>query len=226
MRGSSASKWYLGAALASVLVLVAGWFLLVGPQRGTAEELNAEADAKIAANAATQQQIEDLKAQYKDLPALEQQLAAVRARIPNTPNMPSVIRNLSKNAASAGVKLAAFTPDEPQPLTQLAGEAEDYGLQDPGQVNAYGVTLNVTGRFANVRLFLSSLEQMQRSFLVTGVSIVRDDSGEATAGQLVAVVTGRVFTANPGFPEKKAPAAAPGAEGTETTTESTNASAS
>jgi len=173
----------------------------------------------------TAQQIEDLKAQYKDLPALEQQLAAVRARIPNTPNMPSVIRNLSKNASSSGVKLAAFTPTEPQPLTQLLGEAETYELQDPGQVNAYAVTLNVTGRFANVSLFLSSLEQMQRSFLVTGVSIVRDDSGDATEGQLVAVINGRVFTANPGFPEKKAVAPAPGAEG-ETTTESTTASAS
>jgi len=225
MRGNTASKWFIGAALASVLVLVAGWFLLVSPQRTAADELNAEADAKNSANAVTAQQIEDLKAQYKSLPALEQQLAAVRARIPNTPNMPSVIRNLSKNASSAGVKLAAFTPTEPQPLTQLIGEAETYELQDPGQVNAYAVTLNVTGRFANVRLFLSSLEQMQRSFLVTGVSIVRDDSGDATEGQLVAVINGRVFTANPGFPEKKAVAPAPGAEG-ETTTESTTASAS
>lgn len=223
MRSSSASKWFIGAALASVLVLVAGWFLLVSPQRTTAEELNAEADAKIAANAVTAQQIEELKAEYKNLPALEQQLAAVRARIPNTPNMPSVIRNLSKNASTAGVKLAAFTPTEPQPLTQLIGEAETYELQDPGQVNAYAVTLNVTGRFANVRLFLSSLENMQRSFLVTGVNITRADDAEAAPGTLVAVVTGRVFTANPGFPEKKVEAAP---AGTDTTTTSTTTSAS
>ena len=218
MRVSGASKWYLGAALASLMVLMAGWFLLVSPQRATAEEISVSADERAAANVVTQRQIDSLKVQYKNLPELEQQLAAIRARIPGAPNMPSVVRSVSAKSVTSGVKLVSLVPSTPQPLD--TGTGTDAGdLTAPGQVNQYPVSIVVEGRFANVRLFLLSLEGLQRSFLVTGIDVARADDSAKPAGTLTATVTGRVFTANPGAPVV-AKAQAPAGETTESDTAS------
>jgi Tfp pilus assembly protein PilO len=218
-----AKKWYAGAALASVLVLVAGWMLLVSPQRSTADDLTAQAETQVQANVASQQKIDALKAQYTNLPSLQKELALVTTHLPQSANMPSLIRSLSQAAARSGVKLQAVTPTNPTPLTTSATATATGSLSAPGQVNAIGVTLQISGPFANTRLFLSSLEAMPRSFLVTGLAITRDQksAGTVTAGaapgSLTSTITGRVFMANPGLP---AAAAA-----TTTSTTTTNAAA-
>ena len=89
MQLTSASKWYLGSALAALLVLMAGWFLLVSPQKATAAELAVSADSKASANHGLEQQIASLKLQYKDLPVLQQQAAAIRAKLPQTDQLPA-----------------------------------------------------------------------------------------------------------------------------------------
>lgn len=202
MRTDGAIKWYGASALAALLVLVAGWSLLVSPQRANAEEVNASAESKVAANVATERQIASLKVQYKDLPVLEQQLAAVRGRIPQAPNLPGLLRSLTTTAKTAGVVLTSVTPSVPAPLGGGSGSrAEDSGLGGPGQVNQVPMSLAVEGKFANLRLFLSGLEAMPRSFLVSSLDVKRDEEkAKAGIAWLKVTITGAVFTANPGLP--------------------------
>ena len=219
MQLDSAKKWYLGAALASVLVLVAGWFLLVSPQQSNAAAIGVQADSQEAANQASQAKIDALKAQYTNLPALQNELALVTTHMPQSANMPSLIRTLSQAATKAGVALKSMTPTNPSPLAGTSGQPG--GLSAPGQVNVIGVTLQISGPFANTRLFLSNLEAMPRAFLVTGLAISRDSGSGTTAapGSLASTITGRVFMANPGLPAAAAAsttstnAAAPAANG-------------
>ncbi|MDA8437223.1 MAG: type 4a pilus biogenesis protein PilO [Actinomycetales bacterium] len=222
MRLDGAKKWYAGAALASVLVLVAGWLLLLSPQRATADDLAAQADSQVVANQASQAKIDALKAQYTNLPSLQKELALVTTHLPQAANMPSLIRTLSQAAARSGVTLKALTPTNPTPLTTSATGVQSGSLSAPGQVNAIGVTLQISGPFANTRLFLSSLEAMPRAFLVTGLAITRDQNtgtvtSKAAPGSLSSTITGRVFMANPGLPAA--------AVATTTSTTTTNAAA-
>ena len=60
MRIDTTTKWYGGAALAAVLVLVAGYFLLVAPARSNADEITAAAQAQEDANKALQLRIDGL----------------------------------------------------------------------------------------------------------------------------------------------------------------------
>jgi len=215
MQLDGAKKWYGAAVLASVLVLVAGWMLLVSPQRSNAADIAVQADDQVAANQATQSTIDALKAQYTNLPTLQNQLALVTTRLPQTASMPSLIRALSQAATSSGVVLSTVTPTNPTPLGSASAAAVSGGLSAPGQVNAIGVTMQISGRFANTRLFLSSLEAMPRAFLVTGLSISRDQSAgsgtaSAPAGSLTSTITGRVFMANPGLPATAAAATTTG----------------
>jgi len=213
-----AARWYIAAGLSAVLVLVAGWFLLVSPQRATAEEIRLSVDAQEQANRATEAQIETLKAQFKDLPELQKQTAAIRSKMPTTPGMASLLRQLSTLAKTSGVKLVAVTPAQPTPL--VAGAAgSSAALNAPGAVNQIPVSVAVTGRFANVRLFLSGVEKMQRAMLVTGLTIARDESADDSApgNQLKVDLTSRVFIANKGTP---APAKAASSTADEASTSS------
>ncbi len=199
----SSQKWYLGAVVAATLVMFAGWFLLVSPQKSTASEIAASAEARQTVNQSTEREIASLKAQFKDLPVLQKQAAEIRSRMPQTPNLPSLLRTLSANAKAAGVVLVTWSPQEPVALTGSAGQRAAAGtsiLATPGQVNQIPVTLNVEGRFANLRLFLNSIEQMKRSMLVTGLDVKRADEAGSAANTLSVTINGRVFIANPGMP--------------------------
>ena len=201
-----AARWYLAAGLSAVLVLVAGWFLLVAPQRATAEETQLQAESKEATNLATEQQIASLKAQYKDLPDIEKQTAAIRTKLPQSPAMPSLIRQLSSLAKSSGVTLVSVAPQTPVPLTDVGGAQAT--LATPGQVNQIPLSIQVVGRFANVRLFLSGVERLDRAVLLTGVTIKRSETAEdsASTGALEVDLSGRTFMANKGVAPKPAAA--------------------
>jgi Tfp pilus assembly protein PilO len=200
MTMGTSQKWYLGAGVLAVLILAAGWFLLVAPQNATAEEVTLSAESQQAANLATEQQIATLKAEFKDLPVLQKEAAEIRARMPQTPELPALLRTISTNAKDAGVTLVSVSPQTPTPLSGGGGGAAT--LATPGQVNQIPIVVEVTGPFANMRLFLNSMEQMKRSVLVTGLDIKRaeTESSNAATNLLSATVAGRVFMANPGTP--------------------------
>lgn len=204
MQLDAAKKWYAAAALASVVVLVAGWLLLVSPQRATADDIAAQADSQLASNQVSQAKIDALKLQYQNLPSLQAELAVVGSHIPQAANLPSLLRTLSQAAVTAGVTLSTVTPSNPVPLTGTSSGGPG-GLAAPGGVNVIPVVLQITGPFANTRLFLASLEGMPRSFLVTGLTVARGTAGASATGtpapgSLSSTITGRVFAANPGLP--------------------------
>jgi Tfp pilus assembly protein PilO len=197
------TKWYAGAAAASVAVLGAGWFLLVSPQQTTAADITAQTQNVVQQNLAAEQQIAALKAEFKDLPQLQSQVAAIRTKIPQTPNEPALIRALSTAASKAGLTLESMQFQAPQAIVGGGAAAPTTGgvnaFATPGQVSQLGVTMQVNGSFADTRLFLNSLESMQRAMLITGVDITRGGQS-TTVGQdgLSTTLTARVFMANPG----------------------------
>ena len=201
MKFASAARWYLAAGLSATLVLIAGWFLLIGPQRSTADELSSSAASKVSENAQAQAHIASLKAQFKDLPALQLKDAEVRSHIPQAPSMPALLRDLSSDAKSAGVTLVGVTPQQPMPLSEPAGGAGGAAsLSTPGLVNQIPMTIQISGTFAHMQTFLSNIEGMQRAMLITGIDISRDGTGEGPGGTVLlkAALDARVFMANAG----------------------------
>ncbi len=181
MNTKGAQLWYVGAGLIAAVVLVAGWFLLVSPAKTNAADITAQTASVEQANMMTQQKINQLKEQSKDLPAQEQQIAAVRTKIPESAEMPSLIRALSDQAKASGVTLQSLTPATASPN---------------GALSTIPVALVVTGDFANVRLFVNSLETMKRAYFVGGLDIKTVDTGGSTSsadGPLTATITGNVF---------------------------------
>lgn len=207
-------QWVIGAAVLALLVLVAGWFLLVSPKRSTAAELKTETASQQSANQTLQMQIAQLKARVKDLPKEQALLAEIAGKLPSDPALPTLIRDLSKAADDADVTLVSLTPGQPalmqttpttaQPAATGAGGTSSAGapatpVVSVGQLASIPLTISVTGGFFQVEQFISNLEGLDRALMTTGVSMSPGGSQatQASSGSgvnsLSVSLTSRVF---------------------------------
>jgi Tfp pilus assembly protein PilN len=115
-------QWVIMAVLASLVIVAAGWFLAVSPKRAEAADLRAQAAEQVAANATLETQLQVLQAQAKELPKEQAKLAAVAAKIPDNPALPSLVRALLEAAESSGVELVSISPGVPEILAPVAAE--------------------------------------------------------------------------------------------------------
>lgn len=162
------------AVMACLVVLAAGWFLLVSPKQSDASALRDQTTTQVAANTQLQTQLQILKAQAKDLPKQQAKLAAVAARIPDNPALPAMIRALTAAATSAGVELVTVTPGPPAGATATPAGAP----VAPGKPTAAAsgllqipLTLNVAGGYFQVEQFVSNLENLPRALRVSNLTL-------------------------------------------------------
>lgn len=204
-------QWTVGTALLVVLMLVAGWFLLISPKRSDAAELQTQTTAQMAQNASLQNQIAVLQSQAKNLPAQQAELAAIRQHLPDNPALPGLVRSLTDAAAKSGVTLVSLAPSTPAAApaaktTAPSGTSATAPATGTGQsaaAAAVGATLQmvpivvtVTGSYYDTEQFLNKVEGLTRSFLVTGFSVAPAESQAAsgtTTGDLTMAIQGRVF---------------------------------
>jgi type IV pilus assembly protein PilO len=203
--------------LGCLLVLVAGWFVLVSPKRGEAAELRTAAETQVAANAALETKLAVLKAQAKDLPKQQAKLAAVAAKIPDNPALPALIRALTSAATSAGVELVTVSPGPvavvgaaPAAAAAPVAPAAKTARASAGAGAAAGtlaqipLSLTVAGGYFQVEQFVANLENLPRSMRITGLTLVPgvNPVKPALAGAvedgstLTTTITGQVYLAS------------------------------
>ena len=203
-------KQWVGLALVAVLVIAAGgWFLLISPKRSEAADLDTQAGAQLSGNAVLQTQLSMLKAQAKDLPRQQAKIAAVAAKIPENPALPSLVRALDKAALDADVELISIAPSVP--VVDVPGAAP--GTPAPAvKVGGAGTRLriplviNVSGGYFQIEQFFNSLEGLTRALKVTaftlapGVNPLHPPAvGSVSAGNgstLLAAITSTVYMAS------------------------------
>lgn len=107
-------KQWVALTVVGVLAIgAASWFLLVSPKRSEAADLRTQTAAVETSSMQLQTQLGVLKALAKDLPKAQADLAAVAAKVPDNPALPSLIRALTKAADEAGVELVSLSPGRP-----------------------------------------------------------------------------------------------------------------
>lgn len=170
--------------LGAIVLVAAGWFLLISPKRSEAADLRAQATSQQTLNGALRTQIAVLKAQAKELPAKQAQLAAVAAKIPENPALPALIRSLQKAADEADVELVSLAPAPPADLkvggssTGVAaapaapGAAPAAGAAAPtGSLKQINLNIQVAGGYFQVERFLDRMESMSRALKVTTLAL-------------------------------------------------------
>jgi Tfp pilus assembly protein PilO len=155
------------AAVAGVAVLLGGYFLLVKPVSSDISKVKAQTSQQKSDNDSSRLQLQSMQSIAKNLPAEKAQLAVLSQRVPSQVQLPALLRSMQALAKASGVTLNSITPTVPTPLASAPGIA------------TVGITLSVTGGYAEIEQFDSALEGLQRTFLVSGFSLT---AGGGSAG--------------------------------------------
>jgi Tfp pilus assembly protein PilO len=189
-------QWSMLTGLAVVVVLAAGWFLAVSPQRHHAADLRTQAATQASSNASLLAQVDQLKQQKQGLPAQQRLLDQIAAKVPDNPALPALIRELSTAANAAGVDLVSMAPSPPvavtasaptAPVAATTGTTGTTAGTTPAvgtavtPLNQIQVSLNVKGSYFNVESFFAAVEKIKRAMRVTGFSIAPGATSSSTS---------------------------------------------
>jgi Tfp pilus assembly protein PilO len=179
-------QWTVFTAIAVVVVLLAGWFLLVKPQSTKATNLRSEATTQQQANAVLQTQIATLQTEQRQLPQQQQALQKFATQVPTDPSEPAIIRQLSAAANGSGVELVSMTPGTASavapPGTTPGTSTLTPATSSAGTLVQLPIALAILGSYANVESFFQSLEKLPRALLVTGWSLCPTAASSTSAG--------------------------------------------
>lgn len=220
-------KWTILGAVGVVLVLVAGWFLLVSPKKSEAAELRDRATAQESQNDQLRLDIVRLRKQAAGVPEQKALLASIKKAIPDNPALPSLVRDLTSIAAGSNVKLVSLAPATAQAVTPAgskpAAPAPAGKAAAPSGLFQIPVAITVEGSYFDVQRFLSGAEGLDRKMLVTTFTLAPgaksgDKPATPVAGKspvLTATINAQVF-ASPdlGTAAPTGPTKLPGASST------------
>ncbi|PRY17913.1 hypothetical protein [Kineococcus rhizosphaerae] len=225
MTSSKNTAWIAGTGVLAVLILVASYFLLLAPKRAEASDTVTQAAGVEQNNVTLAAETERLKAQFATLGEQRAQLAAIQSELPDSSQVPTLIRQFTAFAGATGLTVTEIAPGSLTPYVAPGTSADAAAGTTMGTgsgISALPVSVTVSGSFAATELFVKNLQaDMHRYMLVDSVDLTRED------GALSTTVSGRIFvlaaaaTAATGTSAGTTPAA-----DSTTTTETTSASTS
>ncbi|HZO63173.1 MAG TPA: type 4a pilus biogenesis protein PilO [Gaiellaceae bacterium] len=191
-------KIVLAVVAATLVAIVAGWFVLIAPKRSDVKDLQRQIDDTYAQIALAK----NVRQPSAPPPIRVADLFKLSRAMPNTADIPGVMLQLSRVAQDTGVKFESITPHDPvqydgyqQVAVDLAFEGRFYDLSDflyrlRNLVGVHEGVLNATGRLFSVD------------------SIVFNQ-GQATFPQVKATLTVSAFVFGTGVPAPVPSATAP-----------------
>jgi Tfp pilus assembly protein PilO len=186
---SRIQQWVAGTVVALLVIVAAGWFVAISPQKHKASNLKAQSTSQEQANSALRNNLARLKAQIPALHSEQLVVDAVTQKIPSDPNMPNYVRALTTIAAKNGVELISVAPSTP---AAVAGPVAVVSTATPSasapavgaspaavaapaapavSLQAISVALTVQGGYFQIQQFTAALQQLSRSTVITSVTM-------------------------------------------------------
>ena len=191
-------------AVASVLVLVAFFFLFIKPRQSELGKVREEVEQEEARTVSLRSELRRLQALQENAPELEAELARFRELVPRNHEVPNFIFLVQEAADEAGVDFVNITPELPKTPPEGAPVAE---------VRA---TIGAGGGYFSVQDFLRRLYDLDRALRVDSVTMAGEEE-ETGATTLTLDMVSRIFFEPPGGVAGVATGTATGTA-TETTT--------
>jgi Tfp pilus assembly protein PilO len=184
-----------------LVVAALGWTFGVGPQSAQLAEARDEVATVQDQNALLTVQLAALTKQQEDLGATRRTARRLAAKFPSTADQPGLFEIVTAAAVDAGIGAKGVTTLTPTPPVVGTADGADAAAQGGTQSGAQAgtqlarqtVTVSVTGSYDETRQLLVNLENMQRAYLITSVSL----AGDAQSGAYTTTVTGDMFVMPP-----------------------------
>ena len=184
---SRIQQWVAGTVVALLLIVAAGWFLAIAPQKHKASSLGAQSAAQEQTNSSLRNKLAELTAQISAVPSEEAAVAAITQKIPNDPEMPAYVRALTTIAGQTGVELVSIAPALPAAVSVAAAAVPAAPSASPSaattaaataaaaapavSLQAIPVTLGVQGGYFQIQQFTAALQRLSRTTVVSTLSI-------------------------------------------------------
>src|SRR6478752_3149796 len=107
-RPQSKRLWLGGGAVVAVVIVLIGWFGVIGPELSAAAATRDQADSARMQNVTLQAKNTKLKAQNDDVATLRASLANALAALPSDGGLPEFTRQISAQATSTSVVLTSI----------------------------------------------------------------------------------------------------------------------
>lgn len=156
-----ARLWRVGAFLAAIAIIAGGWLLAIWPQLQQAERVHLEAQEAMTTNARHQQELDELKAEFRDIEALRTEFSEKRVRVPSRIDTTWLGVEIEALAKQTGVRLFSVTFDEPalfQPIRAITTPIDNMAV--------IPVRVQANGGFPSALRFLQAVQYQERLFAV------------------------------------------------------------
>lgn len=177
--------WVLGTAVVAAAIFGLGWLLGISPllaQAATADEERLVVETQ---NAAQEQVLAQLRADFERIDELRAELDELREEVPGRPELEDFLDQLTVAAAQTEVVITSATFAEPTGYaTPAGGEAAASASADG--VYTIGVTLELAGTGDALSAFADAMQRGTRLFVVNGLVISAGGAG-SMAGHLFVV---------------------------------------
>lgn len=130
--GQSIRAWIGLTAVVALLVVVAGWFLVISPTRANTAETRAIEQSEQDRSIALTKALETLRTQFASLDESKAELDALKVQIPTTAETADFRRLLSDRAAQSGVTILSISTDIPTAADASAAGAAAASTTAPG----------------------------------------------------------------------------------------------
>jgi hypothetical protein len=192
--------WMVGGVLVALVLALAGWMLLVKPERSSTSDLVSRTQSVDAQNAAVAAQNAALLREYHHLNRYRDELAKAADALPGVSGLPSFTREVTLLAARHSVSVQGITVGAIAPLTQPAVAPADTtttsGTTDTpaptpsttapaadttstSNVFTIAVTLQTQGSTADLTAYLHAVEAGARAVVVNSVQLSTSSGGSA-----------------------------------------------
>lgn len=166
----------IAVGLVALLVLVMTVLLILKPQLSLISEIKAQQETELENLAQAKVKLQRLDAIRQEAADVEAKRISLSRRMPEDPELPSLIVELQKIANSAGLDF---------------GSVEVSTLSNQNGYGEVPLSLQVTGTFYSIVDYMYRLEKMDREMVVDSL-----DLKPTTYPELQVGITGRVFKVN------------------------------
>lgn len=188
-------------AIGLLVVAAVGWTLVVGPETGRLEEARQQVVEIQDQNALLSVQLTALVQQQAELGDTRSIARRLARKFPPTADQPGLFEMVTTAAVGAGIGAEGVTTLTPTPPVVSGADA---AAADPAagttqaapagaQLARQTVTVSVTGSYDQTQQLLVNLENMDRAYLITTVSL----AGDAEGGAFTTTITGDMFVMPP-----------------------------
>lgn len=176
-------------SLGILALLLAGvYFLVISPRLNEASNIRGEVENAVAANAQTQQRIDNLKASEGRIEEMLPFANRLAGFFPPDANQKVLFRQIKDAGAASGIADLDITSVEPGPpafgLTNAEGGAQATdtaeGAAAPtaaNQIASQTLRITASASVSEGLDLLSRLERLDRSFLISSVSVTSGENG-------------------------------------------------